>query len=147
MCRKRDLYAVPDIRPLGVVVHPLGDECNTRHEAECGIEIAEFERLGDSVAILEYAPITQPCQCLGAGFTAQQLDLAHGCPPGQGSPVLLVEIRVLTAEQRIRFLDDVGAATHFGLRREQHEPGDRYRLCRKGSMALEVAGHDLDGAV
>src|SRR5262245_58904239 len=57
---ERHLDPVPDIGPLGMVVHLLGDERDPCHEAEAFIEILEHESALDGVAARHQLPVCQP---------------------------------------------------------------------------------------
>ena len=56
MGRERHIHTTVDVEPLGVVLHALGDECDTTHEAPGLIEILERQASTDRVSGVRSVP-------------------------------------------------------------------------------------------
>ncbi len=63
---ERDIDAIVDIEPFGVMVELFGMERCARHETEGGVEILELEAFGNRLASVDLLPAIQ----LSASFSS-----------------------------------------------------------------------------
>src|ERR1700733_684931 len=73
------LDGLVDVEPFRMVIHLFGDERGPRHKAEGGIEVGEYEFLGDGVAAGHLAPPLEAGRGGLAGVAGEFL--AHGKTP------------------------------------------------------------------
>src|SRR5262245_53109355 len=62
-----------DVEPLGVVVELLSYKRCPGHEAEGGVEVLEYELLGDGITARDLAPAVKLCERGGTGRPGQFL--------------------------------------------------------------------------
>ena len=57
MGRERDLNPIPNIKPLGMMIHLLSHQCALSHERKGFLEILKLIRTGNGIPIGNHRPM------------------------------------------------------------------------------------------
>src|SRR5262245_45831160 len=93
MSRERHRDGLIDIEPFRMVVELLGDQRGPRHESERLIEVAEYQGLGDGIAVLDLTPTRELGERRLAGISGQFI--GHRCTPVFVCTVILTRLHAV----------------------------------------------------